>query len=129
MNAIEKEIYDLLCRFPKAYLSATEISRSVGNRKWFNADRNWAKPILRRLELDGWLESNGFGEYRLKRLMDSTTSFRRALQVPGMSLADTNIISLDDVAPDPGAGSSETDSSRYQRAGEADSGGMGVWTS
>lgn len=127
MNSIEKEIYDLLCRFPKAYLSATEISRSVGNRKWFNADRNWAKPILRRLELDGWLESNGFGEYRLKRLMESTTSFRRALQVPGMSLADTNIISLDDVSSD--TGTTEQDSSRYQKAGESEAGGMGVWTS
>jgi hypothetical protein len=122
MNAIEKEIYDLLCRFPKSYLSATEVSRSVGNRKWFNADRNWAKPILRRLELDGWLESNAFGEYRIKRLMESTTSFRQALHMTGVSLADTNIICLDDLPSDTAVGQ---DASRVQRV--ADGGEAGLW--
>ncbi|MFM1767660.1 MAG: hypothetical protein RJA22_189 [Verrucomicrobiota bacterium] len=107
MNAIEKQIYDLLCQYPQVYVSATEVSRNVGNRKWFNADRTWAKPILRRLELDGWLESNPFGEYRIKRVTESTTSFRRALEIPGMSLANTSIICLDD-EPVAGTGHSDT---------------------
>lgn len=123
MNTIEKDIYDLLCRYPKSYLSATEVSRSVGNRKWFHADRNWAKPLLRRLELDGWVESNAFGEYRIKRVMEGTTSFRSALHMTGVSLADTNIICLDDLPPDNGGDQAGTDSASFQRVGD----GGGVW--
>ena len=95
-NPIEKEVFDYLRRSPMVYISATEVSKSVGNRKWFNADKNWARPILRRLEMDGWLESNPFGEYRVKARACNETSFRDALGMPGMSLGDTAIISSDD---------------------------------
>jgi hypothetical protein len=96
LNPIEKEVFDYLRRSPMVYISATEVSKNVGNRKWFNADKNWARPILRRLEMDGWLESNPFGEYRVKARADSETSFRDALGKPGMSLGDTAIITSDD---------------------------------
>ena len=78
------------------YISASEISKNVGNRKWFNADKNWARPILRRLEMDGVIESNPFGEYRVKARALSETSFRDALTMPGMSLGDTAIITADE---------------------------------
>lgn len=107
-NPIEQQIYDYVKQFPQVYVSATEVSRSVGNRKWFNADRNWARPILRRLEMDGWLESNPFGEYRVKRRLNDTTTFRQALSVPGMALGETTIISLD--GPEDGTGSGRTTS-------------------
>lgn len=107
-NPIEQQIYDYLKRFPQVYVSATEVSRSVGNRKWFNADRSWARPILRRLEMDGWLESNPFAEYRLKRRADETTSFRLAMRIPGAELGDTTIIAMDD-SQDTLANSPETD--------------------
>lgn len=92
LNPIEKEIHDYLKRCPVAFVSATDVSKNVGHRKWFNADRNWARPILRRLEMEGWLESNPFGEYRLKKRADDTTTFRDALRIPGMQLGDTAII-------------------------------------
>ncbi|HEU0008721.1 MAG TPA: hypothetical protein VFT34_02785 [Verrucomicrobiae bacterium] len=96
LNPIEKEVFDYLRRSPMVYISATEVSKNVGNRKWFNADKNWARPILRRLEMDGWLESNPFGEYRVKARADIETSFRDALGKAGMSLGDTAIITSDD---------------------------------
>src|SRR5262245_51081992 len=75
LNPIEKEVYDYLRRTPLVYISASEVSKNVGNRKWFNADKNWARPVLRRLEMDGVLESNPFGEYRVKARPTSETSF------------------------------------------------------
>lgn len=97
LNPIEKEVFDYLRRSPLVYISASEVSKNVGNRKWFNADKNWARPILRRLEMDGWIESNPFGEYRLKARAPNETSFRDALGMPGVSLGDTSIITSDDV--------------------------------
>jgi hypothetical protein len=91
-NSIEQEIINYLKKSPVTFVTTTEISRNVGQRKWFNADRFWSRPILRRLEMDGWVESNPFGEYRLKKRPDGSTTFRQALGVPGMALADTTII-------------------------------------
>jgi len=92
LNPIEQQIYDYLKRSRAVFVSVTEISKNVGHRKWFNADRNWARPVLRRLEMDGWLESNPFGEYRLKKRDEDTATFRQALRTPGKELGDTTII-------------------------------------
>ncbi|MEY2408746.1 MAG: hypothetical protein QOF48_1416 [Verrucomicrobiota bacterium] len=97
LNPIEQQIHDYLKRFPIIFVSVTEVSKNVGHRKWFNADRNWARPILRRLEMDGWVESNPFGEYRLTRPSEDATTFRQALGMPGMTLGNTTIICEDDV--------------------------------
>ena len=96
MNTQETEIFDFLKRFPHLFVSVNEISKNVGSRKKFNEDRAWARPFLRRMEMDGWVESNPFGEYRLKHRPEDTTSFKRALQMPGVPLGETTIISLDD---------------------------------
>ena len=113
LNPIEQEIHDYLKRSPITFVSVTDVSKNVGHRKWFNADRNWTRPILRRLEMDGWLESNPFGEYRLVRRPDDATTFRQAMNIPGMSLANTTILS------DDGAGTIENspDTDRHLRGG------------
>ena len=98
MNAQETELYEFLKRSPQLFVSVVEISKNCGPRKLFLEDRNWARPVLRRMEMEGELESNPFGEYRLKRKPDDTTTFRRAITMPGFSLGDTAIISLDDIA-------------------------------
>ena len=108
LNPIEQEIHDYLKRSPLSFVSVTDVSKNVGHRKWFNADRNWARPILRRLEMDGWLESNPFGEYRLVRRRDDDTSFRQAMNIPGMSLANTTIV-CDDGTTETIANAPETD--------------------
>jgi hypothetical protein len=97
MNEQETELYDFLKRSRQHFVSVVEISKNCGSRKLFLEDRNWARPILRRLELDGYLESNPFGEYRIKHRPQDTTSFKQALSMPGFALGDTAIITLDKV--------------------------------
>jgi len=96
MTNEETEIYEFLKGSPNQFVSVTDISKKVGSRKSFNADRLWAHPIVRRMEMEGWLECNPFGDYRLKHQPDETTSFKQALETPGVSLGDTTIIALSD---------------------------------
>ena len=100
MSTEETEIYEFLKRFPNRYVSLVDISKSVGPRKNFIEDRLWAQPILRRMEMEGWIESNPFGEYHLKDQPDETTTFKKALETPGLSLGDTAIVSLSDLKND-----------------------------
>jgi hypothetical protein len=97
MNADEQEIYDFLKGFLNNFISATEISKRVGKGRRFVADRTWAHPILRRMEMDGILESNAFGEYRIKIASGVDLDFKQALKKPGVALGDTTIIKLEDV--------------------------------
>lgn len=103
MNAEEQEIYDILKRSGETFISVTDISKRLGRGRKFDEDRNWARPILRRMEMDGLLESNPFGEYRLLPSSASTSAasngvgFKQALKTPGASLGDTTIICLEDV--------------------------------
>jgi hypothetical protein len=43
------------------------------------------------------IEVSPFGDYRLKHQPDETTTFKTALETPGISLGDTTIISLRNV--------------------------------
>lgn len=94
-------VYDFLKRFPGTFVSVTEISRRLGARRKFQKDRAWSRPILRRMEMDGKLESNQCAEYRLKEQSEGAT-FKKALTQPGVSLGDTTIISLDAEAAEKG---------------------------
>lgn len=100
MNAEEQQIYDLLKKDAETFVSVTEISKKLGRGRKFEEDRNWARPVLRRMEIDGLLESNPFGEYRLasgSAASSSSVDFKQALKTPGVSLGDTTIIRLEDV--------------------------------
>ena len=97
MNADETEIYDFLRGYPAVFVSATEISKKVGKGRRFDQDRTWARPLLRRMELDGILEANPFGEYRIRACGPNDVNFKEALRTPGVPLGDTTIIKLDDV--------------------------------
>jgi hypothetical protein len=96
MNIEENEIYQLLKYRPHRYLSAVEIIQGVGPHKDFCQDRNWLLAILRRMEMEGWVEANSEGEYRLKLREEDTTSFKKALANPGTPLGDAEIICLND---------------------------------
>ncbi len=93
MSVDENEIYEFMKRFP-GFVSVVEISRNVGQRRRFIEDRLWAKPMLRRMEAEGWLESNMFGDFRLKKRKEHDTQFLEAIDQPGVSLGDTTIIKL-----------------------------------
>ena len=58
MNADERAVCEFLKAYPGTYVSVMEISRRLGVRRQFKKDRAWARPILRRMELDNVLESN-----------------------------------------------------------------------
>src|SRR4051812_14985557 len=98
MSADETEIYDFLRQFPNLVVSVLEISKRLGNGGRYSRDKVWARPILRRMEMEGILESNPYGEYRLIVKEGDGLLFKQALNAPGASvpLGDTTIITLDD---------------------------------
>ena len=96
MTTEETEIYELLKRSPNQFVSVTDISKSVASRKAFNEDRLWAQPILRRMEMEGWLEASDYGDFRVKHRPDETTAFKKAIEMPGVPLGDTTIVCLSD---------------------------------
>lgn len=97
MNTEEKEIYEYLLARQGTYISVNEISKHIGRGRQFELDRNWARPILRRMELEGHLEANPLGEYRVRAAEPGEMNFSDALKNPGSSLGDTTIIRLEDV--------------------------------
>jgi hypothetical protein len=93
MNTEEREIYEFLTTVSGRFVAAMEISQRAGTRNRYAQDKNWALPILRRLELDGFVEGDAMGAYRARS--GETTTFRKALEDPGASdLGDTAIIML-----------------------------------
>jgi hypothetical protein len=96
MNAEETEIYEFLKTREANYVSVTDISKCLGRGRRFQQDRNWARPILRRMEVDGIVEANLYGEYRLKDAETKPTDFKEALRTPGVSLGDTTIVRIGD---------------------------------
>jgi hypothetical protein len=98
MSAEETEIHDFLKQFPNLFVSVLEISKRLGNRGRYDRDKVWARPVLRRMEMDGILESNPYGEYRLVIKEGESLLFKQALNAPGVTvpLGDTTIITLDD---------------------------------
>ena len=102
MNTEENEIYEFLKTRGSNFVSVVDISQALSRGRRFKDDRNWARPILRRMEIDGILESNPYGEYRLKEAAAEAetepepTDFIEALRKPGASLGDTTIIRIQD---------------------------------
>ena len=97
MNADETAVCEFLKNYPGVFVSVTEISRRVlGARRNYQKDRAWARPILRRMEMDGILDANECGEYRLKVKSPDSSSFKKALGQPGVTLGDTTLIWLDE---------------------------------
>lgn len=94
MNTEESEIYEFLKRFSNQFVSVADISRGAANQNDVYQDRNWVQAILRRMLMEGWIEANPEGEYRLKHQPEETTSFRQALETPGAPLGDTTIVAV-----------------------------------
>ena len=94
MNSEEKEVYEFLKLRPNRFVRVAEISKELGARQDFCRDRNWMTAILRRMEIEGWVEASPKGGYRLMHQPDETTSFKKAIETPGTPLGDTEIVSL-----------------------------------
>jgi hypothetical protein len=96
MNSEETEVYEFLKQRPNRFVPLTEISRSLATRLDCCHDSNWMAAILRRMEIEGWIEANPQGDYRLTRRAEETTAFKKALETPGSPLGDTAIVTLSD---------------------------------
>ena|SRR5688572_19793803 len=121
MNADEVRIIGFLNEFPDEFVSVVDVSRKLGKGRRYKEDRTWAAPIMRRMEMDGLLETNNVGDYRVrteyrengkdgknqdkskesskvsKPTETKTIDFKQALKTPGVSLGDTTIIRVSDV--------------------------------
>lgn len=98
MGCDEAEIYEFLKANAEKYFSVIEVSYRLGARRRFAEDRLWAGPILHRMHVEGLLDANQMGEFRVKENTGHTACFFKALEQPGVALEDTTIITLDDVA-------------------------------
>ena len=122
MNADEVRIIGFLNEFPDEFVSVVDVSRKLGKGRRYKEDRTWASPIMRRMEMDGLLETNDAGDFRVRteyrdngkdqakdQAKDSKATkgtktsetksidFKQALKTPGVSLGDTTIIRISDV--------------------------------
>jgi hypothetical protein len=61
----KQDILEFLSKFD-CFVSPVEIAKKVGGKQRFKEDRDWAKPILYRLFMEGVLEADEYGHYRLK---------------------------------------------------------------
>ena len=66
MNADEVRIIGFLNEFPDEYVSVIDVSRKLGKGRRYKEDRTWALPIMRRMEMDGLLETNNVGDFRVR---------------------------------------------------------------
>jgi len=64
MGSDERDIIEFLRKFD-TFVSATEIAKKVGGKRRFLEDRDWAKPILYRMLVEGLLEANEYAHYRI----------------------------------------------------------------
>jgi hypothetical protein len=64
MGTDEKDIMDYLKKLD-CFVSATEIAKRVGGKRRFIEDRDWAKPVLYRMLIEGLLEANEYAHYRI----------------------------------------------------------------
>jgi len=66
MSSDELQILDYLKQYPDTFVSVVEICKRAGGRKRFTREQEWARPVLRRLEVDGLVDSNEYGQYKLR---------------------------------------------------------------
>lgn len=66
MDTEERDIFQFLKIWGAGFTAPREIARRAGSKKRFYQDPDWAKPILKRMEERGILESDLQGRFRIK---------------------------------------------------------------
>ena len=66
MDADERDIFNYLKTWGKEYVGVKEICRRASNKKRFNEEPEWAKPVLITMKERGIVESDLMGRYRIK---------------------------------------------------------------
>src|SRR5437899_10410122 len=66
MGTDEMQIYDFLKTAPNSYASEREIARQVGGKARLKREPDWIRPVLTRMVRDEIIETDGYGQYRIK---------------------------------------------------------------
>ena len=94
MSYDEYEILEFLKKFEKIFVSPVEIAKRVGGRQRFHENRDWARPILYRLFVEGLLEADEYGHYRL--VTEAQTKAKPATQKCYFSFGQKTYVLRDD---------------------------------
>ena len=65
MDDGQNAICEFLKMWPGQFVSRREICRRAGGKWRFQEDENWAVPVLHRMVVDGIVESDDSGHFRL----------------------------------------------------------------
>jgi len=102
LSAEEKEILDYLKPLGKQFASPKEVCRRAGGKIKFQKDPYWAKPLLKRLEKSGMLQSNANGHYRIKPQHDNkplvpmSAAIKEILNKSDKDFGQSTILEIDD---------------------------------
>ena len=66
MSGDETMVLQYLNCFPNLFVAAAEVSKRAGDRRRYKANPDWAKPALQLLTMQGVLEVDASGHYRVK---------------------------------------------------------------
>jgi hypothetical protein len=98
----ENDIMDFLKPLGRQFATAREVCRRAGGKQRFIEDRDWAKPLLKKMEKKGLLESNASGHYRIKPADDGkpkiplSPHIQRILAQSGKDFSEATIIEVDE---------------------------------
>lgn len=65
MSGEEQNVFSYLQNWPTAFISSQEISKRL-DRKRFQKDGDWARPLLHRMADQQLLEKDASGGYKIK---------------------------------------------------------------
>jgi len=70
MNTDDQTVLSYLESFKDQFISHTEVSKRAAGKRRFIESPDWARAVLQRLALQGVLEVNAFGQYRIKQKVE-----------------------------------------------------------
>jgi hypothetical protein len=77
MGTDEIQVVEFLKTSPNTAVSAREIARRVGGKMRLQDEPEWIRPVLRRMLIEEVIESDGYGQYRLKMREKSNSKPRK----------------------------------------------------
>src|SRR3954447_2174979 len=70
MNTDDQTVLSYLESFKDQFISHTEVSKRAAGKRRFIENPDWGRTVLQRLALQGILEVNSFGQYRIKQKLE-----------------------------------------------------------
>ena len=102
LSSDEQEILAFLKPLGRQFATSKEVCRRACGKQRYNKDPNWAKPLLKKLEQKGFLETNANGQYRVKPEPDGKKKvplaphIQRILDQSNKDFSSSKIIDIDE---------------------------------